>query len=208
MPLRKFAHVRPHARQAATIAQRVAEWKRPSDDPRQPIIMTEGGGRQPIHVYVVWDDWEPLDQIERSEVVMEASRNRRRQKNPRCHRRHGPDQNRGPTPRHRLRITWPLAYGIRMTTLTKTFLTAPDAPDLEHRRRQPRRPDRGNARQHGSPASLDPRRPALVLRTDGEMILEAVPTSATSTAVPKKSAKTSPTTSMSPTPTAWTTSPA
>ncbi len=59
--------------QAATIAQRlVAEWETPSDDPRQPIIMTEGGGRQPIHVYVVWDNWEPLDQIERSEVVMEA----------------------------------------------------------------------------------------------------------------------------------------
>ena len=47
----------------------------------------------------------------------------------------------------------------------------------------------------------------LVLRTDGEIVSEVEPQSATSIAVPRRSARTSPPGSGFPTPTGWTTSP-
>ena len=39
----------------------------------QPVIIEESAGTsQPVHVYVIWDDWPPLGSIERSEVIMDA----------------------------------------------------------------------------------------------------------------------------------------
>ena len=45
----------------------------PAPGAQQPIIVEESTGQgQPVHVYVVWDDWAPLGSIERSEVIMDA----------------------------------------------------------------------------------------------------------------------------------------
>jgi len=51
----------------------VDEWQHPAPGAQQPIIIEESGGPgQPVHLYVVWDDWAPLGSIERSEVIMDA----------------------------------------------------------------------------------------------------------------------------------------
>lgn len=59
-----------------------AEWEQPQSASggvaRQPVLIEdknpEGGiGVRPsIHLYVIWDEWEPLSQQERSEVIMDA----------------------------------------------------------------------------------------------------------------------------------------
>ena len=36
----------------------------------QPVRF--GVARQPIHIYVIWDEWVELPQIERSEIIMNA----------------------------------------------------------------------------------------------------------------------------------------
>ena len=49
--------------------QLLVEWKNPSDQ-TQIVIIEEGGNAQPVHLYVIWEAWEPLDQIDRSEIIM------------------------------------------------------------------------------------------------------------------------------------------
>ena len=48
-----------------------------ADDPiliedGQPIRF--GLSRQPLHLYVIWNVWQELDELERSEIIMEAYR--------------------------------------------------------------------------------------------------------------------------------------
>ena len=51
----------------------VDEWQHPSDDCSKPIIVLENGDPNgPTHVYVLWDEWEGIPQLERSEIVMDA----------------------------------------------------------------------------------------------------------------------------------------
>jgi hypothetical protein len=50
------------------------EWKRPKKK-GQPIIVLEGGKGQPLHIYVIWDKWQGLDQQARSEIIMDVVEN-------------------------------------------------------------------------------------------------------------------------------------
>jgi len=51
----------------------VEEWRHPRSDRPQPLIAEEGGGPgQPIHLYVIWDEWAELDMQDRSEIIMDS----------------------------------------------------------------------------------------------------------------------------------------
>lgn len=72
MPIRKLAKVYRHEQEADhLLKQLVTEWTHPSPA-GFPVIIEDGGGARPIHLYVIWDQWDPLNQIERSEIIMDA----------------------------------------------------------------------------------------------------------------------------------------
>lgn len=52
----------------------VQEWKQPTDHHDQPIVLLDrsapGGAR---HVFIVWDRWGNLEQLQRSEAIMDAA---------------------------------------------------------------------------------------------------------------------------------------
>ncbi|MCX7049501.1 MAG: hypothetical protein NTX50_28955 [Candidatus Sumerlaeota bacterium] len=49
------------------------ELKQPSEDRNQPVIIIEGPvARGSIHVFVVYDEWQDLTPLERSETIMDA----------------------------------------------------------------------------------------------------------------------------------------
>lgn len=51
----------------------VQEWRNPTERPDEPIVLidkTAPGGAK--HVFVVWDRWGSLEQLERSETIMDA----------------------------------------------------------------------------------------------------------------------------------------
>jgi hypothetical protein len=48
------------------------EWTRPKQT-GQPVIVLEGEENEPQHIYVVWDEWEGLDQKDRSEIIMDVA---------------------------------------------------------------------------------------------------------------------------------------
>lgn len=58
---------------AALLARLVQEWEQPSQA-AQPVLIEAAGDRMSgsRHLYVVWDDWLPLDQRARSEIIMDA----------------------------------------------------------------------------------------------------------------------------------------
>lgn len=75
MPVKKLVRTGPSPAAQALRDRLVAEWRHPNPAAQQPVILEESGGaNQPVHVYVVWDDWPPLGSIERSEVIMDAYR--------------------------------------------------------------------------------------------------------------------------------------
>ena len=73
MPVRKLVRAPRGPGADALKARLVAEWRDPASAAPQPVILEEGGGpNQPVHVYVIWDDWAGVSQVERSEVIMDA----------------------------------------------------------------------------------------------------------------------------------------
>jgi hypothetical protein len=52
----------------------VNELTTPSQDPHAPpVIIAEPPGNGPItRLFVIWDDWAPLSQQDRSEIIMDA----------------------------------------------------------------------------------------------------------------------------------------
>lgn len=64
----------------------VQEWQNPQENPNNPIIIEEGdafsqgpmfsvspsGGSGPSRIYVIWHEWQGMDQIERSGIIMDA----------------------------------------------------------------------------------------------------------------------------------------
>ena len=50
------------------------EWVHPKNE-GQPLIVLEGGKGQPQHIYVIWDQWQGLDQRQRSEIIMDVVEN-------------------------------------------------------------------------------------------------------------------------------------
>lgn len=60
--------------EAETLRRRlIQEWETPGADP-QPVLIEVAGDRMSgsIHLYVIWDEWLPLNQRERSEIIMDA----------------------------------------------------------------------------------------------------------------------------------------
>src|SRR5438552_12108253 len=73
MPVKKLVRSTPSPAARALLNRLVEEWRQPDPAAQQPIIVEESGGtNQPVHLYVIWDDWAPLGYIERSEVIMDA----------------------------------------------------------------------------------------------------------------------------------------
>jgi hypothetical protein len=72
MPVRQMGPRQPNPAAQQLRARLAAEWINPTSAP-QPIILEEhdGAGRL-SHVYVVWDDWENLTGVERSEIILDA----------------------------------------------------------------------------------------------------------------------------------------
>lgn len=50
------------------------EWTEPKEE-GQPVIVLEGDEGQPQHIYVIWDEWQGLDQRQRSEIIMDVAEN-------------------------------------------------------------------------------------------------------------------------------------
>ena len=74
MPLRQRKHVRPPG--AEDLRKTLAdEWRAPREGKGRPVLIKEGGGARPVHLYVIWDRWGDLNQQERSEIIMDAYEN-------------------------------------------------------------------------------------------------------------------------------------
>jgi hypothetical protein len=51
----------------------VSEWQNPDPKAAQPVILEERDERGgSIHIFVIWDDWGSLSNVERSEIVTDA----------------------------------------------------------------------------------------------------------------------------------------
>jgi len=52
----------------------VEEWQHPTDRSDQPIVLLDRGAPGGAwHVFVVWDRWVGLEQLQRSEAIMDAA---------------------------------------------------------------------------------------------------------------------------------------
>lgn len=73
MPVKKFSKRTPPPVAADLKKRLVQEWSKIRSTAAQPIILEDRGrGKQPVRIYVVWDDWNELSGIERSEIIMDA----------------------------------------------------------------------------------------------------------------------------------------
>jgi hypothetical protein len=73
MPVRKLSHVAPSPTHALLKDRLLWEWQSTTSTADQPVIIEEDtGANQPVHVYVIWDEWQQLPQLERSEIIMDA----------------------------------------------------------------------------------------------------------------------------------------
>jgi len=61
------------------LAQRLAEeFRHPQGGVAEPVILLENQGQQdPARLYVIWNEWGHLTQLERSEIALEAYRQAR-----------------------------------------------------------------------------------------------------------------------------------
>ena len=73
MPVRKLIKNAPSP-VAQDLKRRLEdEWRNTASTAAQPVILEERAGTgQPLHLYVIWDEWANLPQVERSEVIMDA----------------------------------------------------------------------------------------------------------------------------------------
>jgi hypothetical protein len=73
MPLRNLPHVARNSAADALRQRLIDEWRNPRQQGQPDIIIDQQPGPQaPVHVFVIWDEWEGLNQIERSEIITEA----------------------------------------------------------------------------------------------------------------------------------------
>ena len=73
MPVKKMQRRGPTPEARELVKRLVAEWRAKDSKAEQPVIIEEGGGaNRPMHVYVVWDEWGDLSQVERSTIIMDA----------------------------------------------------------------------------------------------------------------------------------------
>ena len=73
MPLRRLVHEHTRSPGADKLsADLLNEWRSPSETAGQPVIIEDGGGAKPVHLYVIWAAWQDMDQVERSEIIMDV----------------------------------------------------------------------------------------------------------------------------------------
>ncbi|HVX84854.1 MAG TPA: hypothetical protein VH253_08570 [Phycisphaerae bacterium] len=73
MPFAKLVHTNHRSATGAQLSgELLAEWRNPHAESREPIIIKDGGGSKPVHLYVIWSAWQPVDQLERSEIIMDV----------------------------------------------------------------------------------------------------------------------------------------
>jgi hypothetical protein len=73
MPVRPLKPRKPDPSEQVLMQRLIDEWKSVNTGATQPIILEEGfNTSQPRHVYVIWDDWNNLDRVRRSEIIMDA----------------------------------------------------------------------------------------------------------------------------------------
>lgn len=75
MPVREYTEPPRTIEATRLLQQLVSEWDDPSqqDDPQTPVILVQRrDSMNALHVYVVWDSWADMDQVERSEIIMDA----------------------------------------------------------------------------------------------------------------------------------------
>lgn len=73
MPVRKLVRAAPHPDAARLRELLEEEWRRGDSANAQPVILEDRPrSGQPLHVYVIWDEWADLRQVERSEIIMQA----------------------------------------------------------------------------------------------------------------------------------------
>lgn len=73
MPVKDMTERQPTPALAQLTRLIVQEWQHPTETPDEPIVLLDrsapGGAR---HVFVVWDRWGTLEQLQRSEAIMDA----------------------------------------------------------------------------------------------------------------------------------------
>ena len=73
MPVREMTVRQPSPAASELKTILIHEWQNPTTEKDQPIVLTERsapGGAE--HVFVVWDRWGSMEQLERSETIMDA----------------------------------------------------------------------------------------------------------------------------------------
>jgi hypothetical protein len=73
MPVKQITRKSSFQEQQELLDKLVAEWHSSNSAAEQPLILEERDTPDKyIHVYVIWDEWAHLDQLQRGELVMEA----------------------------------------------------------------------------------------------------------------------------------------
>ena len=74
MPVKDLTERQPTPAAAELARLIVQEWQNKTENPNNPIILLDrsgpGGAR---HIFVVWDRWSGLEQLQRSEAIMDAA---------------------------------------------------------------------------------------------------------------------------------------
>ncbi len=73
MPVRQMAPGRTSEHERF-VADLLDEWTRDDSANPEPIIFEERDGQRRLeHVYVIWQAWDHVDRVERSEIIMDAA---------------------------------------------------------------------------------------------------------------------------------------
>lgn len=75
MPVRNYTKPVRTSEANELLSRLIAEWRSPSeqDDPEVPVVLIEHQKvMDALHIFVVWDGWDELEQVERSGIIMDA----------------------------------------------------------------------------------------------------------------------------------------
>jgi hypothetical protein len=73
MPVKQLHRRTSDPEVQSLLTRLVEEWRNPNPQAAQPIILEERDERGgSIHIFVIWDDWGALSNVERSEIVTDA----------------------------------------------------------------------------------------------------------------------------------------
>ena len=73
MPLRRRRLAPPPPGANGLREELLKEWRNPSENAPEPVIIEEPQGAQgAVHVYVIWSRWSGLNDRERSEIIVDA----------------------------------------------------------------------------------------------------------------------------------------